>query len=140
MAEGMFRAAVADDDGVKVLGSAGVAAMAGSGASPDTQAILSERGIRLEGFRSRMVDEHLLGEATHVFCMTQGHLDNLAMMYPQFSDRYFLMCDFAEIDGQAGRDVPDPIGMGRAAYEDVARCFEAAITGIRGFLAVADRD
>lgn len=140
MAEGMFRAAVQDDDGVRVLGSAGVAAMAGSGASPDTLAILGERGISLDGFRSRMVDEGILAEATHVFCMTRSHLEMLATMFPQFSDRYFLMCDFVEIDGQAGRDVPDPIGMGPDAYHDVARCFEAAITGIRGFLAVPDRE
>lgn len=136
MAEGLFRAAVEGEEGVVVLGSAGVAAMPGSELSPDTRSILKERGIVLEGFRSRMVDEEMLAEATHVFCMTQSHLERLTTMYPQFNERYFLMCDFVEIDGEAGRDVPDPIGMGRSAYEEVSRCFEAAIAGIRGFLAV----
>ena len=136
MAEGMFRAAMDGEEGVVVLGSAGVAAMAGSDASSDTRAVLEQRGITLDGFRSRMVDEEMLAEATHVFCMTRSHLEMLSMMYPQFSERYFLMCDFVEIDGEAGRDVPDPIGMGRSAYEDVSRCFDAAIAGIRGFLAV----
>ena len=140
MAEGMFRTAAEEDENVMVLGSAGVAALGGSGASSDTRAVLEQRGISLDGFRSRMVDEEMLGEATHVFCMTQSHLEMLGMMYPQFSERYFLMCDFAEIDGRAGRDVPDPIGMGRAAYEEVARCFELAITGIRGFLAVGGEE
>ena len=133
MAEGMFRAATAEE-GIVTLGSAGVAAMDGSQASGDTRAVLNERGIELDGFRSRMVDEKMLEEATHVFCMTQNHLEMLTMLYPEFGDRCFLMCDFVEIKGRAGRDVPDPIGMGRAAYEDVARCFEAAIVGIRGFL------
>jgi protein-tyrosine-phosphatase len=140
MAEGMFRAAVRDDGNVVVLGSAGVAAMEGSAASPDTRAVLKERGITLEGFRSRLVNEEMLAEATHIFCMTQSHLDMLGMLYPQFSERCFLMCDFVEIDGRAGRDVPDPIGMGRAAYEDVARCFEQAIGGIRGFLAASAKE
>ncbi len=135
MAEGMFRAAVEDGENVVVLGSAGVAAMNGSEASRDTREVLKARGITLEGFRSRLVDEEILAEVTHVFCMTQSHLDMLSMLYPQFGERYFLMCDFVDIDGRAGRDVPDPIGMGRAAYEKVGECFEQAIVGIRGFLA-----
>lgn len=129
----MFREAMAEDANLKV-GSAGVAAMPGGEASRETLEVLRTRGIALDGFRSRMVDEELLREATQVFCMTRSHLEMLEMLYPEYRDRYHLVCDFAEIDGVVGRDVPDPIGQGRQAYEDVARCLEAAIGGIRGFL------
>lgn len=140
MAEGMFRSALENGENVVVLGSAGVAASSGAAESPDTREVLRERGIALDGFQSRMVDEEMMREATHVFCMTRSHLDMLRMLYPEFQDRYYLMCDFVEIDGRVGRDVPDPIGMGRMAYEEVAECFAEAIVGIRGLLAAERRD
>lgn len=133
MAEGMFRQAASGLAGVEV-GSAGIAAYGGGGASPETLAILKERGAELDGFRSRQVDEALLGEATHVFCMTRGHLEALEAMYPAYRDKLYLVCDFVELDGKVGRDVPDPIGGGRRAYEEVAACLEGAIDGILGFL------
>ena len=133
MAEGMFRKETEGEEGM-VVGSAGVAAMPGGEASRETVAVLRARGIGLAGFRSRMVDEEMLQEATQVFCMTRGHREMLEMLYPELQDRFHLVCDFAEIDGEVGRDVPDPIGQGRQAYEEVAECLEAALGGIRGFL------
>ena len=138
MAEGMFRAETLDVDEM-VVGSAGVAAMPGGEASRETVEVLRARGIELDGFWSRMVDEEMLQEASQVFCMTRSHLETLEMLYPEFSDRYHLVCDFAEIEGEVGRDVPDPIGQGRQAYEDVAKCFDLAMGGIRGFLRAAQR-
>ena len=127
MAEAMFRA-VADGKILVEVNSAGVAAGPGGSANPETVEVLRSRGIELEGFRSAMVDEELLEEAAHIFCMTRSHLEMLEMMYPEFRDRYHLVRDF-DTTGK-GRDVPDPIGQGRAAYEDVARCFETALLGI----------
>jgi protein-tyrosine-phosphatase len=133
MAEGMFREEIGEA-GDMAVGSAGVAAMPGGEASRETIEVLRARGISLDGFRSRMVDEEILRAAAQVFCMTRSHLEMLEMLYPDYADRYHLVCDFAEIDGEVGRDVPDPIGQGRRAYEEVARVFEQALGGIRGFL------
>lgn len=138
MAEGMFRKEMEGVEGLTV-GSAGVAAMPGGEASWETVEVLRERGISLDGFRSRMVDEEMLREATRVFCMTRSHLEMLEMLYPELNDRYNLVCDFAEIEGDVGRDVPDPIGQGRQAYEEVAECLEMALGGIREILRATQR-
>ncbi|MDA0766499.1 MAG: low molecular weight protein arginine phosphatase [Verrucomicrobia bacterium] len=130
MAEAMFRAAVGKLP-VEVR-SAGVSAGAGSAATRETVEVLRKRGIELDGHRSAMVEEDLLEEADHVFCMTRGHLEMLEMMYPEFRDRFHLVRDFDSVE--RGEDVPDPIGMGREAYEEVAECFETALAGILEFL------
>ena len=55
MAEGLFRAAARERGlGEVSVGSAGVAAMDGGAASPETLEVLRQRGLELEGFHSRM--------------------------------------------------------------------------------------
>ncbi len=132
MAEGIFRKAAKEGD-FKVS-SAGVAAQDGSSASRETVAVLKGQGITLEKFRSRMVDEKMLKEAEAVFCMTEGHLEMLEMMHPEHEEKYHLACDFVEINGKVGLDVPDPIGMGRRAYETTSTVLNEAVGGIIGFL------
>jgi len=132
MAEGIFRKAAEGSD--YEVSSAGVAAQPGSMASADTRAVLQDQGIELGDFRSRMVDDEMLKEAEAVFCMTEGHLEMLEMLYPEYEEKYHLACDFAEINGKVGADVPDPIGMGRKAYESVSKVLNQAVVGILGFL------
>ncbi len=132
MAEGLFRA-TGSGEGFMVS-SAGIAAYDGGGASLETLEILAGRGIDLDGFGSRMVDDTIIKHASHVFCMTRDHQDTLETLYPEQRDKFHLACDFADIEGEVGRDVPDPIGGGRRAYEEVAACLDLAIKGILGFL------
>ena len=132
MAEGFLRAKVPSD--CLAVNSAGIAAYAGDGASRETLEILERRGITLEGFASQMVDDRLLARSSHVFCMTRAHLESLEDLYPQEKGKFHLVCDFAEIDGAVGRDVPDPIGGGVRAYEEVASLLDEATEGILGFL------
>ncbi|MDB4537207.1 low molecular weight protein arginine phosphatase [Akkermansiaceae bacterium] len=132
MAEGIFRKAAEGTD--YEVSSAGVAAQPGTSASPETVGVLRDQGIELSGFRSRMVDEEILAEAEAVFCMTASHLEMLEMMFPEFEEKYHLACDFVEFNGRVGVDVPDPIGMGRQAYESTSRVLNEAMDGIIGFL------
>ncbi|MEM9080734.1 MAG: low molecular weight protein arginine phosphatase [Verrucomicrobiota bacterium] len=136
MAEGLFRAAVAKRGLKYEVSSAGIAAMDGTPMSGHTATLLAEREAEVEEFASRMVDEEMLAEATHVFCMTRGHLEALEVMFPEFEEKLFLATEFVEIDGVVGRDVGDPIGGGVRIYAEVADELEAAIEGILGFLAV----
>jgi protein-tyrosine phosphatase/ribose 5-phosphate isomerase B len=76
----------------------------------------------------------MLEEADAVFCMTEGHLEMLEIMHPEYEGKYHLACDFVEIDGHVGMDVPDPIGMGRPAYEMTSKVLNAAMGGILGFM------
>ena len=134
MAEGLFRKAVSGRADLGVS-SAGVAAAKGSPASPETQAVLRKRQAPLEGFRSRPVSESILASATHVFAMTEGHLAMLEARFPGHSDKFFLVREFSGIqDKRQGLDVPDPIGMGPAAYEEVAKVLDAAIPAIIAYI------
>jgi protein-tyrosine-phosphatase len=134
LAEGLFRKAAAQRGDYQVS-SAGVAASRGDPASRETTAVLKSRGIRLEDFASRPVSAELLEEATHVFAMTHSHLNTLESRFPQHAGKLYLVCDFADIAGKGvGIDVPDPIGMGRAAYEEVAAVLDQAIPAIIAFI------
>lgn len=136
MAEGLFRKAAEGRDDFEVS-SAGIAASKGTPRNPETAALLKKRGVKLEGFGSRQVSESILSKATHVFAMTLSHLQVLEARFPQYSDKFYLVCEFAETAGNkvgTGTDVPDPIGMGRRAYEEVADTFDVAIPTIIAYI------
>lgn len=132
MAEGLFRKALGQRAGW-VVRSAGVAASVGSKESRDTAKVLSDRGAPLEGFRSQQVSKALIESADAVFAMTQGHLYALEDEFPGHTDKFYLIGDFVDEEAFDG-DVPDPIGMGPRAYEEVARVLELAFPGILRFL------
>jgi protein-tyrosine-phosphatase len=132
MAEGLFRKALGRRAGWQVR-SAGVAASVGSKESRDTAKVLIDRGAALEGFRSQQVTEELVAEADAVFAMTQGHLYALEDEFPDHTDKFYLIGDFVD-DLSFDGDVPDPIGMGARAYEEVAKVLESAFPGILRFL------
>ncbi|MBK1835175.1 low molecular weight protein arginine phosphatase [Roseibacillus ishigakijimensis] len=137
MAEGLFRQA-AEGKGYRVS-SAGVSAYPGSPASRETVEILAQKGISLEGFGSRPVSEEILARASHVFCLTRSHLQILRQMFPEHEEKYYLVAEFAEIDGEVGKDISDPFGCGKEAYDQVARELEASIEGLMGALTAAEK-
>ena len=134
MAEALFRKAT-EGRGDYTVSSAGVSASKGTPANPDTLVTLKKRHVSLHGFGSRLVSKAILDEATHVFAMTSGHLRTLESRFPDHSDKFHLVCEFADIPGEGiGADVPDPIGMGRAAYEQTAKVLELAIPTIIAYI------
>ncbi len=134
MAEGLFRKAVQERKDYQVS-SAGVAASKGAPCNPETAALLNKRGAMLENFTSRSVTETMLTAATHVFAMTHGHLQTLEARFPQHADKFYLVCEFVEIPNEGiGTDVPDPIGLGRGAYEEVGEMFGLAIPAIIAYI------
>jgi protein-tyrosine-phosphatase len=134
MAEALFREAVVDR-GDYTVSSAGVAACKGGAASRETRAVLADRGLSLPDFASRPVTGKILAEATHVFALTRGHLALLESKFPEHADKFYLACEFVDLPGQGvAADVPDPIGMGRAAYDEVAEVLEAAIPTIIAYI------
>ena len=134
LAEGLFRLATAKRGDYSVS-SAGIAATQGSPASRETLLVLKKRGASLDGFKSRPVSEAILKASSHVFAMTEGHLAALEARFPQYADKFFLLREFAGItDKHCGADVPDPIGMGVAAYEEVAKVFDVAIPAIIAYI------
>jgi len=132
MAEGLFRKALGQREGW-IVRSAGVSASVGSKVSRETAKVLSDRGADLSDFRSQQVSEALIVEADAVFAMTEGHLYALEEEFPEFSDRFYLLGDFVDDESFDG-DVPDPIGMGARAYEEVASVLDSSFPGILCFL------
>ena len=134
MAEGLFRKAVEGRSDYAV-GSAGTSASPGDSAARETIAALRRRGVELDGFSSRLISKEIIREATHVFAMTRGHLTQLEARFPEFTDKFYLTCEFADIAGEGiGVDVPDPIGQGKRAYEQTADVLEQAIPSIIAYI------
>lgn len=119
MAEAMFRVLLAErlhcapgellEHGYEVS-SAGLAAMRGAPASPESVEICAERGVDLAGHASQPLTEALLERADRLYTMTAGHREAILSRYPNLQDR-------VEVLSRNGRDVSDPIGYGRSAYE-----------------------
>ena len=134
MAEGLFRTAVEARGDFEVR-SAGIAGYPGDEPNIETAKLLGSRGITLDGFRSQPVSQELLEQSTHVFAMTSGHLEALENLFPDYSDKFYLTCEFVDLPGRGvGADVPDPIGMGRKAYEDTAKTLDQAIPTLVAFI------
>jgi protein-tyrosine-phosphatase len=134
MAEGLFRKALAGRNDYAVS-SAGVAASKGTRCSSETASFLKKRGAALEQFTSRPVSDAVLAEATHVFAMTRGHLQALESRFPQHSDKFYLVGEFAGVvKHDYEMDVPDPIGMGTKAYEEVGQVLDKAIPSIIAYI------
>jgi protein-tyrosine-phosphatase len=135
MAEGLLRHALAHRSEIEV-GSAGVMATKGDLASRDTQKVLRRRKIELDSFQSRPVTEALVQKATHIFAMTEGHLAALEARFPSHAHKYHLLREFApqEKSKRIQKDVPDPIGMGLEAYEEVALVIESALPALIAYL------
>ena len=130
MAEALLRKAVGVIPGIKIS-SAGVGAMPGQSASRDTISILEAKKAPLQDFQSRQVDEHLLSSSDLVIAMTKSHAAIVREYFPERADSVSLLCDFIDEDeGLVGADVPDPIGMGIEAYQEVAEVIELALPGI----------
>lgn len=131
LAEGLLRHALGDDSSITVK-SAGIAAMDGDTANPETLAVLNDVGVDLSSHRSQMTDRELVSDATWVVAMTRNHLDAVAALFPEADERLFLLSDF--IDEPENIDVPDPIGMGRSAYLRTRDVIVDAIPGLLKYI------
>lgn len=116
MAEALFRELVRERQDYAV-GSAGVAAAPGMGASKHTAALMRERGHDMSRFQSRMLSPSMLEQATHVFAMAAHHRAAIEDEFPAYADKVYLVSEFVADDALRGRDISDPFGQSRAAYE-----------------------
>lgn len=129
MAQGLLTAAF-NDSAISVE-SAGVAAMPGQSANPNTVAVLNGRNTALESFQSRQVNEQMVDEADLIIAMGASHMNVVKRLLPDIEIRVNLLTDFIDpVEGLVDADVPDPFGMDLAAYEQVAEVIEMAIPGI----------
>lgn len=133
MAEALFRELVKGRFDYEV-GSAGVGALPGQPASQYTLDILRQKGIDLSGFRSRPLTLELMERATHIFAMARHHLEAIEMDFPEAAEKAYLISEFCSKDELRNRDVPDPIGMGRIAYDETRRLLEEMVPSVLAYI------
>ncbi len=126
MAEVLFRH-LAKKSGKDIhIESAGISAGQGQTASRDAVDAVASDGLDLRKFRSQSLTEKLLGEATHVFVMTQDHARLIDLFYPEFVHKVKLL----RFDEKGTPDVPDPIGQGRSVYNECKRTIQKALPSV----------
>lgn len=133
MAEALFRDLVKDRADYEVS-SAGIAAAPGMPASKHTTAILREKGLHRDDFSSRMLDEKMLKAATHVFAMSGHHIAAIEDEFPEHAEKVYLVSEFAQDDNIRSKDVSDPFGAGRAAYEETLADLEKMLPSLVAYI------
>lgn len=100
------------DSGKFIADSCGIFADGISKITDNAKAVLAENGIYFEHI-SKKVSSDLLEKNDIVICMTQNHYTILTSMFPEFSDKIFIM----------PKDILDPYGgsidVYRACYNEI---------------------
>jgi protein-tyrosine phosphatase len=102
-----------EQHGILIM-SAGIAAMAGAGPSPEAVSVLSARGLDLGKHESQPLSERLVNFADLILPMTRGHRDAILAHWPFAAGRVQLIC-------RDSSDIADPIGGPIEMYQ---RCAE----------------
>lgn len=135
MAEAIFRSELKrlNIQGVGVL-SAGIEATKKGNINPCSAAVLSENGLSLENFNSRLLEKEMLQTAYALICMTDSQRDLLMelrwklLREAGFSEIENNVYSFSEL---AGYEIPDPFGRDidcyRLTYRKLAEGMAAVI-------------
>jgi len=118
MAEALFRDLVKDRADYEVY-SAGTGAYPGDAPSRYTVETLRELGLDASAFHSKPLTHDLIESVTHIFGMSHMHLASIEEAFPECADKTYLISEFAAEDALRDREVEDPYGSGRAAYDYV---------------------
>lgn len=106
------------------VGSAGVAATAGSGAAANAVAIAAEVGVDLGEHRARPLTRKLVDWADLILAMGPTHLFAAGKLGGE--DKSALLLEFAG-SGEGGAGIPDPFGGDVESYRKTARVLREAI-------------
>ncbi|MGZ4962718.1 MAG: ribose 5-phosphate isomerase B [Limisphaerales bacterium] len=133
MAEGLFRHATRGSNEYQVF-SAGVGACDGQAPSVNAVRALRELGIDISHQRSRMLSPDLVEQADFIFGMTHSHVDTVNLLYPQASEKTFLLREFDETLDEFEKDISDPIGGSFDTYAYTRDQIEQGIISMLNFL------
>jgi protein-tyrosine phosphatase len=101
-----------EDRGV-IVASAGVAAMMGGHASPESVRVIAEMGLDLADHETQPLTEPLVRHADVIYVMSRAHRESLLAQWPGAADRTRLLC-------MDGSEVCDPIGGPLERYQRCA--------------------
>ncbi|NNE44138.1 MAG: low molecular weight protein arginine phosphatase [Gemmatimonadetes bacterium] len=130
LAEAVLRREVARSAGSDAthyeVASAGAFASEGSPASAGSREVAAEKGLDLEGFRSRRLTPEEVDAADLILVMEPGHRSAVLGLNPQADLKTRLL---GELAGEQGWDgaVPDPFGGSLDSYRQTYRRIEALV-------------
>jgi len=139
------------------VASAGTWAGFGNPAQPEAREVIRQRGVDLEGHRSRPVDPQELADADLVVAMTSVHARELRQLSDEVATKMVLMKEFVEMEVDecpssalddrlktllAGKrpasrralDLDDPMGLPVFAYERAAKEIEVGVQRLADLL------
>ena len=106
MAEGLFRDLVKKNSSEFVIQSAGVGAQNDLPPSENSVRPMNAIDIDITGQVSQMVTAELVKEANMIIGMTQGHSDMINLMFPEASEKTFILREFDQSIPVSERDMP----------------------------------
>ena len=131
MAEGLFRDYAKKNSSDFVVKSAGVGAQNGLSPSENSVQAMSDIGIDITEQHSQMVTAELVKEANIIIGMTQGHVDMVNLMFPEATEKTFILGEFNQSIPLHEREIADPIG---GSYEVYSLCRDQIKEGIVSLL------
>ena len=81
-----------------------------------------------------MVTADLVRQVDYIFCMTQGHVESITLLYPQAAEKTFLLREFNDELHNFEKDISDPIGGSFDIYVRCRRQIEQGISSMLKFL------
>ena len=105
-------------NGYKVA-SAGVMAMDGIGASPESVRFCNLKDVDITDHLSKRLTAEIVSEADYIFVMSEGQKNDIIRRFPAAAQKCTLLRD--------GGDIKDPIGMDFEAYRKCGEIIEKAI-------------
>jgi protein-tyrosine phosphatase len=116
-----------EDRGVMV-GSAGLAAMAGGRAAPEAVRVMAEGGLDLSEHETQPLSETMVRHADLIWTMTQSQREEVVAQWPGAARRVHVLA-------ASGPDIADPIG---GPVERYQRCAEQIEKELKARLAALD--
>ncbi len=133
MAEALARRALADNPGWRVV-SAGIGAIDGQPPSHHAVAAMRELGIDISQHRSQMLTGRLVRDADFIFGLTHGHVDGVALLYPEAEQKTFVLREFEDQLNGLDKDIADPIGGPFTGYVQCRNQIESGVASALQFL------
>lgn len=120
IAEALFKQKMPD----KHIHSAGIKAMVGWQADPNSVAVSKEHGIDISQHRAKQCTPEMVKKADLIIVMEQSQKKHMEQMYPTAHGKIFCL-------GQFGKgDIADPYGKSRAEFELTYALIKAGVDEI----------
>ena len=131
MAEGLFKKLVEDRKDF-LVGSAGVGAADGYGASDETLRVMRQHGIDMSDHKSRGITAAMVRSADRIFVMENMHKFSILREWPEAAEKTHLLTEYSRHSKVRGNeiDIPDPIRMSSDFYKNVFQVIRECVEHI----------